>query len=60
MRIPKRKITTFTGVSGSGKASIVFDMGPERGTKGGKVMCEDTPNQLLAAKNSLTGEYIRN
>ena len=25
MRIPKRKITIFTGVSGSGKSSIVFD-----------------------------------
>src|SRR5262249_61591397 len=25
LRIPKRKITLFTGVSGSGKSSIVFD-----------------------------------
>src|SRR4028119_1903845 len=25
VRIPKRKITIFTGVSGSGKSSIVFD-----------------------------------
>src|SRR6266540_4404903 len=25
LRIPKRKITIFTGVSGSGKSSIVFD-----------------------------------
>ena len=25
LRIPKRKITVFTGVSGSGKSSIVFD-----------------------------------
>jgi excinuclease UvrABC ATPase subunit len=25
LRIPKRKITAFTGVSGSGKSSIVFD-----------------------------------
>ena len=24
-RIPKEKITVFTGVSGSGKSSIVFD-----------------------------------
>jgi excinuclease UvrABC ATPase subunit len=25
LRVPKRKITIFTGVSGSGKSSIVFD-----------------------------------
>src|SRR2546429_7338674 len=25
LRLPKRKITIFTGVSGSGKSSIVFD-----------------------------------
>ncbi|GIO27446.1 hypothetical protein J43TS3_20570 [Ornithinibacillus bavariensis] len=25
VRIPKRKITIFTGVSGSGKSSLVFD-----------------------------------
>lgn len=25
VRIPKRKLTIFTGVSGSGKSSIVFD-----------------------------------
>src|SRR3954469_23979287 len=25
LKIPKRKITIFTGVSGSGKSSIVFD-----------------------------------
>ncbi len=25
LRIPKRKITIFTGVSGSGKSSLVFD-----------------------------------
>ena len=25
LRIPKRQITVFTGVSGSGKSSLVFD-----------------------------------
>jgi excinuclease UvrABC ATPase subunit len=38
----------------------IIDMGPEGGTKGGKVMFEGTPKQLLTAKNSLTSEYIRN
>ena len=41
-------------------ADWVIDMGPEGGTKGGKVMFEGTPRQLLTAKNSLTGEYLRN
>ncbi len=41
-------------------ADWVIDMGPEGGTKGGKVMFEGTPKQLLTSKNSLTSEYIRN
>ena len=41
-------------------ADWVIDMGPEAGTKGGKVMFEGTPRQLLTAKNSLTSEYLRN
>jgi excinuclease UvrABC ATPase subunit len=41
-------------------ADWVIDMGPEGGTKGGMVMFEGTPKQLLTAKNSLTGKYIRN
>jgi excinuclease ABC A subunit len=41
-------------------ADWIIDMGPEGGTKGGKVMFEGTPKQLLTARNSLTSEYIRN
>ena len=40
-------------------ADWIIDMGPEGGTKGGKVMFEGTPKQLLTAKNSLTSEYIQ-
>jgi excinuclease UvrABC ATPase subunit len=40
-------------------ADWIVDMGPEGGTKGGKVMFEGTPKQLLTAQNSLTSEYIR-
>jgi excinuclease UvrABC ATPase subunit len=39
-------------------ADWIVDMGPEGGTKGGKVMFEGTPK--LTAKNSLTSKYIRN
>jgi excinuclease UvrABC ATPase subunit len=41
-------------------ADWVIDMGPEGGTKGGQVMFEGTPKQLLTAKHSLTSEYMRN
>ena len=41
-------------------ADWVIDMGPEGGTKGGKVMFEGTPRQLQTAKNSLTSAYLRN
>ena len=35
-------------------------MGPEGGSKGGKVMFEGTPGQLVGAKRSITSEYLRN
>lgn len=41
-------------------ADWIIDMGPEGGNKGGKVVFEGTPKQLLNAKNSLTGNYLRN
>ncbi len=40
-------------------ADWIIDMGPEGGNKGGKVMFEGTPRQLLSAKNSLTSLYLR-
>ncbi|MBL8051434.1 MAG: excinuclease ABC subunit UvrA, partial [Anaerolineales bacterium] len=41
-------------------ADWIIDMGPEGGSKGGKVMFEGTPKQLLSAKRSITSEYIQN
>ena len=41
-------------------ADWIIDMGPEGGSKGGKVMFEGTPKQLLTAKQSLTSEYLCN
>ncbi len=40
-------------------ADWIIDMGPEGGSKGGKVMFEGTPKQLLLAKHSLTSEYLQ-
>ncbi len=34
--------------------------GSRRGSKGGKVMFEGTPKQLLSAERSLTSAYLRN
>jgi excinuclease UvrABC ATPase subunit len=40
-------------------ADWVIDLGPEGGSKGGQVMFEGTPKQLLGAKRSLTSAYLR-
>jgi excinuclease UvrABC ATPase subunit len=40
-------------------ADWVIDMGPEGGSKGGTVVFEGTPKQLLKAQDSLTGKYLR-
>lgn len=39
-------------------ADWIIDMGPEGGNKGGKVMFEGTPQQLLKASHSLTSAYL--
>ncbi len=41
-------------------ADWIIDMGPEGGSKGGQVMFEGTPKQLVSAKRSITSEYLRN
>jgi excinuclease UvrABC ATPase subunit len=40
-------------------ADWIIDMGPEGGSKGGQVMFEGTPRQLLGAEHSLTSAYLR-
>ncbi|MBI1258575.1 MAG: ATP-binding cassette domain-containing protein [Chloroflexi bacterium] len=41
-------------------ADWIIDMGPEGGSKGGRVMFEGTPKDLLEAKESYTSAYLRN
>ncbi|WKZ39890.1 MAG: excinuclease ABC subunit UvrA [Anaerolineales bacterium] len=41
-------------------ADWIIDMGPEGGSKGGQVMFEGTPRELLKAKGSLTSAYLKN
>lgn len=40
-------------------ADWIIDMGPEGGHKGGKVIFEGTPRDILQAEGSLTGKYLR-
>ena len=39
-------------------ADWIIDMGPEGGNKGGKVIFEGTPKQLLSATHSLTSASL--
>jgi hypothetical protein len=39
-------------------ADWIIDLGPEAGHDGGRVIFEGTPQQLLAAKHSLTGTFL--
>src|SRR5687768_8492513 len=41
-------------------ADWIIDMGPEGGSKGGRVMFEGTPKEILSAKHSITSAYLRN
>ncbi|HLY27600.1 MAG TPA: excinuclease ABC subunit UvrA [Aggregatilineales bacterium] len=41
-------------------ADWIIDMGPEGGNKGGRVIFEGTPQQLLDCEQSLTSAYLRN
>jgi len=41
-------------------ADWIVDMGPGGGNKGGNVVFQGTPRQLIKEKNSLTGTYLKN
>jgi excinuclease UvrABC ATPase subunit len=40
-------------------ADWIIDLGPEGGSKGGEVVFEGTPMELVKNKQSLTGQYLR-
>ncbi len=39
-------------------ADYVIDMGPGAGENGGHVVCAGTPKEIMACKDSLTGQYL--
>jgi excinuclease ABC subunit A len=42
------------------RADQVIDLGPGAGIHGGELVFQGTPKQLMKARNSVTGDYLRN
>ncbi|MDG2500038.1 MAG: excinuclease ABC subunit UvrA, partial [Flavobacteriaceae bacterium] len=40
-------------------ADHIIDLGPEGGDKGGKVVAEGSPEEIIKNKNSYTGQYLK-
>ena len=40
-------------------ADHIIDLGPEGGDKGGKIVAEGTPENLIKSKESYTGMYLK-
>ena len=41
------------------QADWIIDMGPDGGSKGGKVVFEGTPGQIIHVEQSITGSYLK-
>jgi excinuclease ABC A subunit len=41
------------------RADWIIDLGPEGGSKGGRIVFEGTPEQLTKSKQSLTSQYLK-
>ena len=41
------------------QADWIIDMGPDGGSKGGQVVFEGTPEQIVRSEQSITGKYLR-
>jgi excinuclease ABC subunit A len=40
-------------------ADFVIDLGPEAGAKGGKIVAQGSPDEIMKSKKSLTGQYLK-
>ena len=40
-------------------ADWLVDLGPEGGNRGGEILAEGTPEQVMKVKNSYTGKYLK-
>jgi excinuclease ABC A subunit len=41
------------------RADWIIDLGPEGGAKGGEIVCEGTPEEIMRCASSHTGRYLR-
>ena len=41
------------------QADWIIDLGPEGGDRGGEIVCEGTPEQIVKCNKSYTGQYLR-
>ena len=41
------------------QADHIIDLGPEGGDKGGRIICEGTPEEVAKVKESKTGKYLK-
>lgn len=40
-------------------ADHIIDLGPEGGQRGGTILCEGTPNEIIKNKKSITAEFLK-
>jgi excinuclease ABC subunit A len=40
-------------------ADWIIDLGPDGGDKGGKIIAEGTPEDIVKVKNSYTGQFLK-
>jgi excinuclease ABC subunit A len=40
-------------------ADWIIDLGPEGGDKGGKIVFEGTPEDMIKSRTSITGKYLK-
>ena len=41
-------------------SDYIVDMGPEGGIKGGNIVAEGKPEEIINVKNSYTGQFLKN
>jgi excinuclease ABC subunit A len=40
-------------------ADYIIDMGPEGGDRGGRIVCQGTPEEVAKCKESYTAKYLK-
>ena len=59
---PNTQVTTSVGMTGEMKtyySDYLIDLGPEGGSGGGRIIAVGTPEEVAAAEDSYTGQYLK-